>query len=124
MGSHASLLHFEVPPPCDLPKLFNFTSLYAEDLVLSFSVSQNSLDQAFISFVKEQEDPGGRRRSHLAFSAGDVCAVANPESDAGSPQTVNSSSPTSTSSKAHSSENTIYSPSSSSSAKTSFSDQI
>ncbi|PIO66282.1 hypothetical protein TELCIR_12008 [Teladorsagia circumcincta] len=69
LETHAAILHFELPPPCDLPKLFDFTSLHATDLVLSFS---------------EQEDPGGRRRAQSAFSTGAICAVANPDSDTGS----------------------------------------
>ncbi|WKX96958.1 hypothetical protein Q1695_012983 [Nippostrongylus brasiliensis] len=44
-------------------------------------VSQNSLDQAFVSFVKEQTDPGGQRHGRLAVSSGDICAVARTVSE-------------------------------------------
>ncbi|KAK6015401.1 ABC transporter, ATP-binding protein [Ostertagia ostertagi] len=115
--THGAILHFELPPPCDLPKLFDFTSLHARDLVLSFSVSQNSLDQAFVSFVKEQEDPGGRRRAQSAFSTGDICVVANPESESGSLR-IDIKSISSTSSK------TLATPDSSSRTKASSDDDV
>uniref|UniRef100_A0A7I5E7E1 ABC transporter domain-containing protein n=1 Tax=Haemonchus contortus TaxID=6289 RepID=A0A7I5E7E1_HAECO len=83
--THGAILHFELPPPCDLPKLFEFTSLHAGDLVLSFSISQNSLDQAFVNFVKEQTDPGGRRVPSKATLG--VCVVADSDLDSRSPYT-------------------------------------
>ncbi|KIH61027.1 hypothetical protein ANCDUO_08707 [Ancylostoma duodenale] len=52
-------------------------------------VSQNSLDQAFVSFVKEQTDISAGRHRALTASVDDVCAVANPSTihvDARSPQ--------------------------------------
>ncbi|KAK6736664.1 hypothetical protein RB195_019391 [Necator americanus] len=80
LEAHASILHFEVPPPYALWKIFHFISTSMDDLVQEFSVSQNSLDQAFVSFVREQTDPGGEMRRTLTASVDDVCAVANPTS--------------------------------------------
>lgn len=76
LETHATLLHFELPPPCDLSQLFHFAGANLSDLVLSFSVTQNSLDQAFVNFVKEQTDPGGQRSKQIAVSSGEVCVVA------------------------------------------------
>ncbi|CAJ0606391.1 unnamed protein product [Cylicocyclus nassatus] len=78
LESHAAVLHFDLPPPCVLSQVFNYLSTAMRDLIKEFSVSQNSLDQAFVSFVKEQTDPGGDRPPAHAPSVGDICAVANP----------------------------------------------
>ncbi|VDP10087.1 unnamed protein product [Heligmosomoides polygyrus] len=77
LETHATLLHFELPPPCDLSQLFHFAGANLSDFVLSFSVSQNSLDQAFVNFVKEQTDPVGQRSKHIAVSSG-RCASSPP----------------------------------------------
>ncbi|KJH47744.1 ABC transporter, ATP-binding protein [Dictyocaulus viviparus] len=74
---HANTLHFELPPPCILSELFEFTPLNVQEYVLSFSISQNTLEQAFMSFVREQADPGKVSRSVYSISTGDVCAVAS-----------------------------------------------
>ncbi|KAL6734595.1 hypothetical protein Aduo_005121 [Ancylostoma duodenale] len=89
LEAHAAILHFELPPPCLLSEIFQFTSTSMSDVVQEFSVSQNSLDQAFVSFVKEQTDISAGRHRALTASVDDVCAVANPSTihvDARSPQ--------------------------------------
>ncbi|EYC28621.1 hypothetical protein Y032_0007g3319 [Ancylostoma ceylanicum] len=89
LEAHAAILHFELPPPCLLSEIFRFTSTSMDDFVQEFSVSQNSLDQAFVSFVKEQTDISAGRHRALTASVDDVCAVANPSTihvDARSPQ--------------------------------------
>ncbi|RCN40333.1 ABC transporter, ATP-binding protein [Ancylostoma caninum] len=89
LEAHAAILHFELPPPCLLSEIFQYTSTNMSDVVQEFSVSQNSLDQAFVSFVKEQTDIGTGRHRALTASVDDVCAVANPSTihlDARSPQ--------------------------------------
>ncbi|WKX96959.1 hypothetical protein Q1695_012983 [Nippostrongylus brasiliensis] len=81
LETHATSLQFDIPPPCNLAKLFTYAESCVGEAVLSFSVSQNSLDQAFVSFVKEQTDPGGQRHGRLAVSSGDICAVARTVSE-------------------------------------------